>query len=199
MLAVARPAAEREGARVDWCQGRAEALPFRDGSFDLVLCQQGLQFVPERPRAVAEMYRVLTGGGRAALSVWRGLDHHPFFARFDEVLVRHLGIPALSSPFALGDEGELHALLAGAGFRDVAIEPHSLTARFPDPQGFVAMEVDVLAAAVPSVQHLGAQARKALTEAIGDEMAASVRELTQGHHLVIPMHAYVARASRPPA
>ncbi len=198
MLAVARSAAGREGASIEWHEGRAEALPFPEGRFDLVLCQQGLQFVPEKPQAVAEMYRVLSEGGRVALSVWRGLDHHPFFATLNGVVLRHLGIPALASPFALGDADELRTLLTGGGFRDVAIEAKSMTARFPNPEGFIAMEVDVIAAAVPSVQHLDAPAREALTRAMEGEMSGPIRQLTQDNHVVIPFHAHVARAHRPP-
>lgn len=196
MLAVARSAAEREGFPIEWHEGRAEALPFPEGRFDLVLCQQGLQFVPEKPQAVAEIYRVLGDGGRVALSVWRGLDHHPFFATLNEAVLRHLGVPALASPFALGDADELRTLLTGAGFRDAVIEPSSVTARFPNPEGFIAMEVDVIAAAIPSVQHLDAQAREALTEAIAGEMAGTIRELTQDDHLVIQSYAHVTRAYR---
>jgi SAM-dependent methyltransferase len=198
MLAVARSEAQREGVSVEWHEGRLEALPFPEGHFDLVLCQQGLQFVPEKRQALAEMHRVLRDGGRLALSVWRDLEHHPFFATLNDAVVRHLGIPALASPFALGDADELRELLTGAGFREVVIEPRSMTARFPHPEGFIAMEVDVIAAAVPSVQHLDAQARERLTEAIAGEMAGPIRELTQDGHLVIPVHAHVARACRRP-
>ncbi len=196
MLAVARSAAEREGLSIEWHEGRAEKLPFPDGRFDLLLCQQGLQFVPEKPQALAEMARVLRAGGRLALSAWRGLDHHPFFATLNEAIVRHIGIPALAAPFSLGDAEELRALLAGAGFRGVAIEARSRTARFPDPDGFIAMEVDVITAAIPSVQHLDARARAELTEAIAGEMAGPIREVVRDGEIGIPFHAHVARAER---
>ena len=196
MLAVAHSAARREGVSVEWHEGRLEALPFPKGRFDLVLCQQGLQFVPEKPQAVSEMHRVLSDGGRVALSIWRSLDHHPFFGAFNDVLVRHLGIPALASPFALGDADELHLLLTGAGFHEVVIESKSMTARFPHPERFIAMEVDVIAAAIPSGQHLDAQAREDLTRKIEGELATTIRELTHEGHLVIPFHAHIARARR---
>jgi ubiquinone/menaquinone biosynthesis C-methylase UbiE len=47
-----------------------EPLPFDDDSFDVVLCQQGLQFFPEQAAATAEMRRVLRPGGVAGVSVW---------------------------------------------------------------------------------------------------------------------------------
>jgi SAM-dependent methyltransferase len=196
MIAVARAAAQREDVSVEWHEGRLEALPFVDGRFDLALCQQGLQFVPDRPQAVAEIYRVLTDGGRVTLSLWRGLDDHPFFATLNDVVMRHIGIPALASPFSLSDGDEVRTLLIDAGFSDIVIEPRSMDALFPDPEGFIAMEVDVIAAAIPSVQHLDTDARRDLTDAISGEMAGPIRELTRDNHLVIPFHAHVVRAYR---
>src|SRR5690349_1550588 len=46
MLAVARAQPQPTGAQVEWQQGDATKLPFADGEFDAVLCQQGLQYVP---------------------------------------------------------------------------------------------------------------------------------------------------------
>ena len=65
MLAVARTLLDEPN--VDWHEGSALELPFPDGSFDLVTCQQGLQFFPDRPAGVREMRRVLKPGGRLAL------------------------------------------------------------------------------------------------------------------------------------
>ena len=196
MLAVARACAEREGLRIEWHEGRAEALSFGDGSFDLLFCQHGLQFVPEKLQALAEMRRVLREDGRLALSVWRGLDHHPFIAGFNEVITRHLGVPALAAPFSLGNAGELRTLLTEAGFQEVEIAPHSITARFPNPEGFVRMQMDVVGAAIPSAQHLDWEARERLAAAMGAEMTGPIQDATRDQQLVIPFHGYVASVRR---
>lgn len=60
-------------------QGDATSLDLPDDAFDLVLCQQGLQFFPERAAAVREMRRVLTDEGRVVLNVWQALDRHPVY------------------------------------------------------------------------------------------------------------------------
>lgn len=52
-------------------------MPFSDAAFDVVYCQAGLQFFPDRPAALREMHRVLAGGGRMGLMVWRGIRHSP--------------------------------------------------------------------------------------------------------------------------
>ena len=49
--------------QIEWHQGSAAELPFADGSFDVVLCQQGLQYFPDRDKAMKEMARVLVPGG----------------------------------------------------------------------------------------------------------------------------------------
>ncbi|MFC3816051.1 class I SAM-dependent methyltransferase [Lysobacter sp. GCM10012299] len=194
MLGVAQVQGAVEGLDIEWKQGRLEVLPFNEGEFDLALCQQGLQFVDDRAAALGEARRVLREDGRLAMGVWRGLDHHPFWSRFNDVLVELIGIPALAAPFELGDAAELEALLVAAGFRDIAIQARSMPAVFPDPESFVAMEVDVIAAAVPATQHLDARARADLTEAAQSRLAGAIREQMYDGHVVVPMHSHLVLA-----
>ena len=64
MLGVAR-SVPPSGAPIEWHEGSALDLPFPAASFDVVLCQLGLQFFPDRPLALRQMARVLRTGGRA--------------------------------------------------------------------------------------------------------------------------------------
>ena len=86
MLAVAR-----QNSNVDWHSGSAIELPFADGSFDVVLCQQGLQYFPDRSLAVNEMARVLRLGGRVSLNVWGPIERQPFRAALLEAISLYLG------------------------------------------------------------------------------------------------------------
>ena len=61
MLTIAR----QKSAAVEWIEGSALDLPFDSNSFDVVLCQLGLQFFPDRRLALKEMVRVLKPGGGA--------------------------------------------------------------------------------------------------------------------------------------
>jgi ubiquinone/menaquinone biosynthesis C-methylase UbiE len=81
----------RRDAAIDWRQGDAEALPLPDEGYDVVLCQQGLQFFPRRGVALAEMRRVLRPGGRLALSVMRPITHNAGWRALADALVRHAG------------------------------------------------------------------------------------------------------------
>jgi SAM-dependent methyltransferase len=123
MLAVAA-AVPAKGAAIEWVEGSAQALPFADAGFDAVCCQLGLQYFPDREGALREMARVAVPGGRVVVMVWRELDRSPGFPALAEALGRTIGSDAeavMRAPFALGDAGELSALLAGAGLRDCAI------------------------------------------------------------------------------
>lgn len=197
MLAVARTMTKREGHVIEWHEGRAESLPFPDGSFDLVFCQQALQFLADRQAALAEMHRVLAAGGRVLLSVWQGLDRHPVYQTLHDVIRTRLGMSGVQDIFALGDADGVRTLLTDAGFRHVEIKPVSMTARFPDPAGFLAGEIDVDTAAIPSMQHLDAKARQTITAAIRENMEAALHEATEDDHVVIPFHANIVRAERP--
>jgi ubiquinone/menaquinone biosynthesis C-methylase UbiE len=195
MLAVALDAASRGGLAIEWQQGQAEQMPFPKASFDLVLCQFALMFFADRQAALAEMRRVLVDGGRLCLSVWQSLDQHPFYRKLHEVIEQRLGMSGVQEIFALGDAERLRDLLSAAGFQQIEIEAVSMTARFPDPDGFLAGEIAVDTAAIPSMQHLDAPARQAITAAIGEEMEDALHEVTVGHHVVIPFHAHIARCA----
>lgn len=200
MLAVARAAAAREGLAVEWHEGSAEQLPFADGSFDLVLCQFALMFFADRRKALAEMRRVLKRGpatraGRVALSVFRGLDAHPFYAALHAAIERRLGLSGVKDIFDFPEPEALRTLCAEAGFANIEIEPVSMTARFPNPPAFLAGEIDVDTAAIPSMQHLDAAARREVTAALERDMAARLSEVTEDRHVVLPFHVLIARAS----
>jgi ubiquinone/menaquinone biosynthesis C-methylase UbiE len=183
MLAVARTRVPGE-APVEWYEASAEALPFSDAAFDLVLCQQGLQFFPDKPGAIREFWRVLAPGGRVALSVWRTLEHNPVREAINEAVVRHLGTTDWIAAAFSGNAPELEALLSGSGFEDVAIEPVTMTLRFPSADLFVRAELDEAE-------------RATLVEAILQDVGATLRSYTHDDEINVPMAAYVATAHIP--
>jgi ubiquinone/menaquinone biosynthesis C-methylase UbiE len=196
MLSVARAMAAEEGLTIDWSEGQAEALPYPDERFNLVLSQFALMFFSDRAGALAEMRRVLIPGGRVALSVFQGIDRHPFYQALDDAIERHLGMSAVGEIFALGDADALGASLTRAGFRDVVVEPFPITASFPNPDAFLAGEIDVDTAAIPAMQGLDPAARRELVTAIEQEMAEPLRAVTVGDAVHLPFHVLIVRACR---
>ena len=67
---AARSRASAAGVAVDWVEGDAEALPFEDDSFDVVLSSFGCMFAPRHAVAAAELARVLRPGGRLGVSAF---------------------------------------------------------------------------------------------------------------------------------
>src|SRR5215470_1658112 len=188
MLAVARRLPLPPGLTIDWRQGSALALPFVDGAFDVAFCQQGLQFFPDRLKALGEMRRVLTPTGRVALSVWTGPS--PYFVAQREGLARYVSAEAATSTaaaFSLGDAAELRALLEKAGFRHIAIHHARMTLRLPPPEEFLLRHLS----AVPVgeiVAAAGDEARAALVS----HMKEATRAYVDGYGLAIPQEVNVA-------
>jgi ubiquinone/menaquinone biosynthesis C-methylase UbiE len=194
MLAVARAAAAREALTIEWREGNAEQLSFHDAAFDLVLSQFTLMFVADKAAALSEMRRVVTGNGRVLISVWQGLDRHPFYQTLHNVIQHRLGMSALQHIFELGDADDLRTRAREAGFRKVDIKPFSLTARFPNPEAFIAGEIEVDTAAIPSMQHLDSQSRQAIVTAIARDMQSPLKELISDNHVVISFHGLIITA-----
>lgn len=138
MLAVARSLPPPFGASITWAEGNAGAMDFPDASFEVVLCQQGFQFFPDKPAALREMHRILVSGGRVLLSVWKSAG--PYNLAVGEALERHVGAETANKYRAsrVVPSGDvLHRLLVDAGFREVQIRPSAMTIRFPPMESFV--------------------------------------------------------------
>jgi SAM-dependent methyltransferase len=105
--------------RADWRQADAQELPFEDGSFDLVLCQFGVMFFPDRAAAYSEVARVLAPQGRFLFNSWGPLASHGFGAAFQMALEQSMpdGAPSFVNdvPHGYTDPAVVAADLATAG------------------------------------------------------------------------------------
>ncbi|MEV0738153.1 class I SAM-dependent methyltransferase [Streptomyces sp. NPDC050549] len=116
--------------RADWRQADAQELPFEDGSFDLVLCQFGVMFFPDRPAAYTEVRRVLTPRGRFLFNSWGPLASHGFGAAFQTALEQSMpdGAPSFLNdvPHGYSDPAVVTADLTAAGLTLAAAEEVTL-------------------------------------------------------------------------
>lgn len=191
MLAVARDVPPPPGASVHWVEGSAIAMDFRDASFDVILCQQALQFFPDGLAALREMRRVLVPGGRVLLSIWK--SESPYHAARGEALERFAGVEIANkyraSRDAVPNADALHRMLVEAGFHGVRVEPRSLVIRLPSIETFV-------------IGHLSSSPVAGAVAALGEERRAefgrhvrkTLRQYADGDGVAVPEEVNVAMA-----
>ena len=189
MLAVAEEATADVQPPIEWRQGDATELPFTDEEFDIVCCQQALQFFDEPVAALEEMRRVLKPGGRVALSVWRPLHYQPAYVVLADALERYIGDNAgtmMRSPFPDWEEGHLRTLASDAGFDNASVTIEIGSVRYPSVAEYVRRE----AASSPLAEPIAAVEQEVRDELI-QEVEDALRAYVDDEGIVSPMESYV--------
>src|SRR3569623_89160 len=113
-------------ARIEWRQADALALPFDDASFDVVLCQFGVMFFPDRVAGYREARRVLKPGGHFLLSAWDRIEDNVFADDVTNELARIFPSDQprfmVRTPHGYHATDRIRADLAAAGFTGIAID-----------------------------------------------------------------------------
>lgn len=136
MLAVARSVTQ--DSSIEWHEASAEDMPFPDDSFDVVICQLGIQFMEDRSAALQEMYRILVPGGRMLLNV-PGPAGEPFVI-FAEAMGKNISPEAeefANHVFVLNDTGEIRQLINEAGFNNIDVQAKKKMLSLPAPKDFL--------------------------------------------------------------
>jgi ubiquinone/menaquinone biosynthesis C-methylase UbiE len=170
MIAVAQSLPAIYGAPIEWLERSALDLGLDNASFDVVLCQQGLQFFPDKAVALREMRRVLADNGRLALSVWNtvGLYNTAVSAALAQFLSHDIATRFNASRNTPAPD-ELRRLIAEAGFSDVEVSVGRINVHLPRIDKFV---LDHLAATpvASSVASADAEARKQIGASVMQEL-----------------------------
>lgn len=171
LLDEARAAAEAERLEVEWVEGDAEALPFEDESFDVVLSTFGCMFAPRHEVAAAEIARVLRPGGRVGICAWTpGGSIGAFF----KVVGTHMPAPPpeVAPPPLWGEERHVRDLFTGTG-----VEPEfahdAARMRYESPEHALALYADKFGPVVMARQALEPQGK---WDALRDDLLAYYRE-----------------------
>ena len=133
-------AASRQGAdsRIQWRQADAMALPFADGAFDLVCCQFGAMFFPDRSSAYREARRVLRPGGHFLFNVWDRIEENAFADDVTNALAEMFPDDPprflARTPHGYHDTALIRRDLEMAGFFAVTIETRAEQSRAPSPR-----------------------------------------------------------------
>ncbi len=187
MIAVARSLAAIDGAPIEWLERSALDLGLDNASFDVVLCQQGLQFFPDKTVALREMRRVLAGHGRLALSVWNtvGIYNTAVTAALAQFVGSDIAArfnASRNTPTA----DELRQLVTEAGFSDVEVSVSRINVHVPQIEKFVLdhLLATPVASAVASVD---AEARKQ----IGASVMQQLQSYTDGDRITYPEETHI--------
>ena len=192
MLAVARTATQGEAESIEWRRGEAAEIPFPDGSFDVVVSQQALQFVTDPAAAFREIRRVLDPDGRVGLAVWRPIEFNRIYATVADALERHVSDEAaamMRSPFSSWDVSELRGIVREAGFPDVTVTIGIGSMRYPSAGELIRRESASSPLAGP-LAALSRDARDALVEDVGEALDA----YTDDEGIVVPMETFLVTA-----
>lgn len=190
MLAVASTVA----ADIDWREGNASSLPLNDGEqFDVVVCQQGLQFFPEKDQALAQMRRALAEHGRLAVATWRSDIEIPFFRELRRVAERHLG-SITDQRYNFGDADLLQQLLNNAGFEDVKVKTISRTIRFNDGEPFVRLNTMAFIGMSTTGKTMTDDERGRVMEDIFQESMPVLQQYSDGPELTFELRTNLATA-----
>ena len=107
--------------RVDMC-----SIPYEDDKFDLIVCQFGVMFAPDKIKALSEMYRVLKPGGQLLFNVWGDIEYNKVWNVTNKVVNSFFSDTPLTiyqGPFSMSDEKAVLALMKQAGFKSATAVP----------------------------------------------------------------------------
>jgi ubiquinone/menaquinone biosynthesis C-methylase UbiE len=120
-------------SRIEWRQADALALPFENAAFDVVCCQFGAMFFPDRTKGYRETRRVLTRGGHFLFSVWDRIEENVFADDVTNALARIFPDDPprfmARTPHGYHDTALIRSELEAAGFSSVTIETRAEQSR----------------------------------------------------------------------
>ncbi len=190
MIAVARSLPAPIGAPIEWLERSALDLRLADASVDVVLCQQGLQFFPDKALAMQEMRRVLVHGGRLALSVWNSAG--PYNGAVGEALAQFVS-NEVAARFCASRQvpagEELQRLAMEAGLSAVEVRVSRIDVHLPRLDKFT---LDHLAAT--PVAPVVAAADPATRKQIGANVMEQLQRYADGDGVTYPEETHVLTA-----
>ena len=179
---------------IEWREGDAGSLSFGDQEFDLVVCQQGFQFFPDRVKAVKEIHRVLKPGGRVGIAVWSSMENSPGYLALAHALGRVVGSSAaalLDELFAFPSSDEVGSLFADGGFPHPTVGTHQIDANFVSAEEFTR------AIAVGSImRRTETKFSDETLELLAADVAAQLTPYLGEHGLTFPMEAHLLTATK---
>lgn len=198
MLVVARRKAVSLGlTNVTFKTGDVTSLPFPPGSFDAVTSRFCLMFLPEIPKSVSEIARVLRPGAWLAASVWSGPDKNPSFRLSMDAIKQIVELlppdPTAPGIFRLAVPGDLAGMLQQAGLIDVTEQEFLAEWSYTSPEEFYASLMDIAA----PIQNLMATFSTEQMEKAKHLILQAVGRYRRDNHVAFPIAVRMVAARKP--
>jgi ubiquinone/menaquinone biosynthesis C-methylase UbiE len=183
------------GPHVRFQQADALDLPFEDSSFDLVVCQFGVMFFPDKPKANAEARRVLRKGGKYLLVIWDCVDRNLATKVAGSAVVELFPDDPTAfyerTPFRYFDRAVIEADLRAAGFEEIEIDTVELRSRAPSARDAAI----ALTQGTPMRSEIEKRGSKALMTATA-VAADALRQFEGAEGFDAPMSAHIVTATK---
>ena len=190
MIDVARTTMPATRHTIEWFACDVTELPFEDGEFDIAFCQQGLQFFPNKPKALSEIRRVLATDGQPFLTCWKSVT--PLFQAVSDSLRLRIGDEIAEQalrPFAFRDGNVISSLLRKAGFKIDEVSSLVVDRHLIPPRRAVRAEI----LAQPYEQPLRASGDAAI-DAIVEDVIVALEPYCNDEAITVPSEAQLFQA-----
>lgn len=195
--AATRKAAVLKLSNVTFRTGDVTTLPFEAASFDAVITRFCLMFLPEIPKAVAEIARVLKQDTWVAAAVWSAPEKNPYLKIPIDIIKQfmELPLPDPSDPgiFRLAKPGELVAMLRQAGFVDISDDEFLGDVRFPSANQYFSSLMDIAA----PIQNIWVKLSPVQRKEAEQRILEATEQYRKGSILALPIAVRMVTARKP--
>jgi SAM-dependent methyltransferase len=193
MLEVARERIRSE--KVQFLEADAQDLPFKDEVFDLIVCEFGAMFFPDKVRGHSEARRVLRDGGHYLLAIWDRIDRNVLSGVAQKVLIDLFpDDPPLflcDGPFGYSDPARIERDVREAGFHSIEID----TVHFSSRSASARDAAEALCFGTPMSVELQDRAPGSLDRAF-EQIETSLRAFEGPSGVDAPMSAHIVTATK---
>jgi ubiquinone/menaquinone biosynthesis C-methylase UbiE len=195
--AATRKAAVLKLSNVTFRTGDITTLPFEEASFDAVISRFCLMFLPEIPKAVAEIARVLKQDTWVTAAVWSAPEKNPYLKIPIDIIKQFIEIPPPdpSAPgiFRLAKSGELAGMLQQAGFADISDDEFLGDVRFPSADNYFSSLMDIAA----PIQNLWTKLSPVQQKDARQRILDATEQYRKGSIVALPIAVRIITARKP--
>ena len=126
-----------EQDKIEWLLADAQVLPYNDNTFDAVLFQFGIMFIPDKQKAINDAYRVLKPGGKFIFNTWDSIQNNPIIKITQEVVNSFFDVDPVTFwdiPFSMYNPEEHKKIMSDAGFKNITVQNVTLNGYSPSAQ-----------------------------------------------------------------